>query len=79
MAHNPDYSQYISTIFTVPKLAFNPLTEINGIMNEDILARPLNVTLPTLPNSLDGYVPRNQKLRTYPYIYLGFNAPRWVI
>lgn len=25
------------------------------------------------PSSLDGYMPRNQKLRTYPYLYLGFN------
>lgn len=25
------------------------------------------------PSSLDGYMPRNQKLRTYPYVYLGFN------
>lgn len=25
------------------------------------------------PSQLDGYTPRNQKLRTYPYCYLGYN------
>lgn len=25
------------------------------------------------PSTLDGYTPKNQKLRTYPYLYLGFN------
>lgn len=25
------------------------------------------------PSNLDGYVPRNAKLRTYPYLFLGFN------
>lgn len=34
---------------------------------------PKTLTLQSLPNNLDGYVPHNQKLRTYPYIYLGFN------
>ena len=34
---------------------------------------PTTKTLVSTPNSLDGYVPRNQKLRTYPYLYLGFN------
>lgn len=27
----------------------------------------------TRPTTLDGYTPRNQKLRTYPYMYIGFN------
>lgn len=37
--------------------------------------RALNKTLVSTPSSLDGYTPRNQKLRTYPYLYLGFNPP----
>lgn len=28
----------------------------------------------SLPTTIDGYTPHNAKLRTYPYIYLGFNA-----
>lgn len=34
---------------------------------------PTTKTLLARSNSLDGYVPRNKKLLTYPYIYLGFN------
>ena len=35
---------------------------------------PTTKNFVSLPTSIDGYTPRNQKLRTYPYIYLGFNA-----
>lgn len=34
---------------------------------------PTTKTLLARSNSLDGYIPRNKKLLTYPYIYLGFN------
>lgn len=34
---------------------------------------PITKTLTSTPSNLDGYTPRNQKLRTYPYMYLGFN------
>ena len=34
---------------------------------------PIIESLISTPSSLDGYIPRNQKLRTYPYLYLGFN------
>ncbi len=30
-------------------------------------------TLVQTPSSLDGYTPRNQKLRQFPYLYLGYN------
>jgi len=66
-------TDFILTIFTVPKLAFNPNMNINGILDDDIQAIPRRVTLASTPNSLDGYTPRNQKLRTYPYMYVGFN------
>lgn len=72
----------ILTVFTVPKLAlwnkiphdtdptittfyFEPLME-------DYKETPLLKTLVSTPNTLDGYTPRNQKLRTYPYMYLRF-------
>lgn len=32
-------------------------------------------TLVSTPSSIDGYTPRNKKLLTYPYLYLGFNPP----
>ena len=34
---------------------------------------PTSKTLISTPSSLDGYTPKNQKLRTYPYLFLGFN------
>lgn len=30
-------------------------------------------TLLSTPSAIDGYTPRNQKLRQFPYLYLGFN------
>lgn len=30
-------------------------------------------TLTSRPSSIDGYTPRNKKLLTYPYLYVGFN------
>lgn len=42
-------------------------------MDSDFKASPIIKELLSTPSNLDGYVPRNQKLRTYPYMYLGFN------
>lgn len=44
-------------------------------MVSDFKATPVTKTLVSTPNNLDGYTPRNQKLRTYPYMYVGFNPP----
>ena len=74
----------IIAIFSVPALAlvgFNGLTLSELIEDSamllwivnDFKANPITVNLNSLPASLDGYTPRNQKLRTYPFIYLGFN------
>ena len=79
-----NYSDYIVSIFTVPKLAIKDFfTEDNRIpfsqyiyalkSPNDYMQTPTNKTLVSTPNTLDGYTPRNQKLRTYPYMYLGFN------
>ena len=79
------YSEYIIACFTVPKLAVkdfmvdaNKITTLNAPIY--VLQNPntynQSATLKTListPSTLDGYTPRNQKLRTYPYLYLGFN------
>lgn len=80
---NETYSDYIIACFTVPKIAVkdfmtleNKLTGIPAY----ILQRGKNYnqtatqkTLISTPTNLDSYSPRNQKLRTYPYLYLGFN------
>lgn len=78
------YGESIVAVFSIPALAlvgFNGWT-LSDLISSDALiywivndfkANPLNLNLVSLPSSLDGYTPRNQKLRTYPYIYLGFN------
>lgn len=66
-------TDYILNIFTVPKLAFYPLSNVSGAIDSDIKANPRPLTLISTPDNLDGYIPRNQKLRTYPYLYIGFN------
>lgn len=63
----------ILTIFTVPKLAFNGVTIPNNAIEDDIQAEPRTVTLNSTPDNLDGYIPKNGKVRTYPYCYIGFN------
>lgn len=77
------FSDSIMTIFSVP--AFS-LVGFNGWTIDDIVGSSIiwwvatNVNAPkfrkqlnSTPNNLDGYTPRNQKLRSYPYLYLGFN------
>lgn len=80
-----NYSDYIVACFSVPRLAVsNFMTSDNQIsgFNEPIYIlqngktynqNPTMKTLVSTPSNLDGYTPRNQKLRTYPYIYVGFN------
>lgn len=81
------YSDYLVSCFTVPRLAVSNfmnsghkidnynianiyiLDNSNYNNNQGITQK----TLVSTPNSLDGYTPRNQKLRTYPYLYVGFN------
>lgn len=74
----------IMTIFTIPAFAligFNnwtleDITEGLGVMwwvVNDIKAPKHTINLVSTPSTLDGYTPRNQKLRTYPFMYLGYN------
>lgn len=81
------YSDYIVSCFAVPKLAISnflndahkiPAYNIPNIYildnkNYNNNQNPTTKQLVSTPTSLDGYTPKNQKLRTYPYIYLGFN------
>ena len=74
----------ILTVFSIPKLAvldFIPpdVNENNEKVyyftpiEENFKQSEIFKTLIRLPETIDGYKPKNQKLRTYPYIYLGFN------
>lgn len=46
-----------------------------AIILDNHMESPITKTLISTPASLDGYTPRNQKLRQYPFLYLGFNPP----
>lgn len=71
----------ILNVFSIPKLAVKSLIPVDppgtttywwqvlGDHKENPLIKVLNST----PASIDGYTPKNQKLRTYPFTYLGFN------
>lgn len=82
--NNAGYGESIVAVFSVPALALvgfndwtlNDLINGNAILHwivNDFKANPVTVSMVSLPTSLDTYVPRNKKLLTYPYIYLGFN------
>lgn len=75
----------VISVYTIPAIAVSgalpnvsdtQLFDINSSFASWILnyqtSPGRDVTLQAIPNSLDGYVPRNQKLRQYPYMYLGF-------
>lgn len=79
------FSERIMTIFTIPALAvvgYNGLTideiNLNGIpatwITEAFTANPITTSLSSTPQDIDGYMPNNNKLLTYPYQYLGFTA-----
>lgn len=74
----------IMTIFTVPAFSlvgFNnwSLNDLQGTLLwwfvDDFSSTPIVQQLSGTPTALDGYSPRNQKLKTFPYCYIGFNPP----
>ena len=82
--NNAGFGQSIIAVFSVPALAFvgyNSLTLSELIEDSAMLlwivtdfkasAQTLNLT--ARPSTIDSYSPRNKKLLTYPYLYLGFN------
>ena len=82
--NNSGHGDAIMTIFTIPAFAligFNnwtleDITEGLGVMwwvVNDIKAPKRTINLVSTPSTLDGYTPRNQKLRTYPFMYVAFN------
>ena len=84
-------SEFVAATFTVPKLATTgilhglydtssatPTTpvDLNGIYALYNTATATTKTLTSTPSSLDGYTPKNNKVRQYPYMYVGFNPPQ---
>lgn len=65
----------IMTVFTIPKFACSLINNEKhyAVLSGDYTENPIIKNLIPTPSSLDGYTPVNQKLRTYPYLYLGFN------
>lgn len=75
-------ADFIVSTFTVPKLAVssfmineNKIGNFNvyAINKNNHLQPPTVKNLVSTPSKLDNYTPRNQKLRTYPFLYLGYN------
>lgn len=79
-----DYSDDIKAVFTVPSIAVlgygnysltqldNPDTTVGGWIHDHLESPGREFSLNSTPTTLDGYTPRNQKLRQYPFCYLGF-------
>lgn len=73
--------QNIMTVFTIPKFACtwaedNPITGKNyAVLSGDVFQQIITKTFTSRPSQIDNYSPRNKKLLTYPYLYLGFNPP----
>ena len=71
-------SEKIVALFTIPSFAVdsNNLTQLSGsVYYVAGKAASIVKTLISTPSSLDGYTPANAKVRTYPYMYVGFNPP----
>lgn len=71
-------SEKIVALFTIPSLAVDS-NNLTAMTDKTYLlsgkADPEIKTLISTPSSLDGYTPANAKVRTYPYMYVGFNPP----
>lgn len=79
-----DYSDDIKAVFTVPSVAIlgfggyslaqleNQSTTVGGWIHDELASTGREFTLNSTPTTLNGYSPRNAKLRQYPYVYLGF-------
>lgn len=69
-------SEKVVAHFTCPKVALKGNITQLGTTGVYVVHGKSNVTTQSListPATLDGYTPVNQKLRQYPYMYLGFN------
>ena len=72
-------SEKVVAHFSCPKVALkNNISELGstGIYCVHGTSSVTTQNLVSTPATLDGYTPVNQKLRQYPYMYLGFNPPQ---
>lgn len=75
-------SDYVVACFTIPQIAaIGNLHYLMPVVDAHtfVIAGDATATTKTLtstPAALDGYSPVNQKLRQYPYLYIGFNPPQ---
>ena len=89
-ANVSNQSEKVIAFFTVPKVAvLTIMTSANRLpyqsggsvayIDNIYIANGTSTaqidTFLARPTTLDGYTPRNKKLLTYPYLYLGFNSP----
>ena len=72
----------IIAVFTVPKFCVKSQIPVDPGGGTNYYFKPLELNfkqdpviknLVSTPTTIDGYTPKNNKLRTYPYLYLGFN------
>lgn len=73
-------SEYVVAHFTVPYAAIKTnMRDLDdaytGLKTLSGTTTAPTTTLISTPTTLDGYTPRNQKLRQYPFLYVGFNPP----
>lgn len=81
--NNAGQGDKIITVFSVPYFAVKDFVnesqdpsvhEYYALpITRDFMQSAIVKTLNSLPQNLNGYTPKNQKLRTYPFLYLGFN------
>ena len=72
-------SEKLVAIFTVPSFAIDGNNKTNLTGTVYYLSGKASATTKTLnstPTALDGYTPKNNKVKTYPYVYVGFNPPQ---
>lgn len=75
-------SEKVVAHFSIPSLAANGNTNdftsgaLSGVYLLAGSATPTSKTLLSTPSQVDGYTPKNAKVLTYPYVYLGFNPPQ---
>ncbi len=70
----------ILDVFTVPKLAVKSALPIDSptvypfaVLPSTFFENATTKNINGVPTTIDGYTPKNAKLKTYPYCYLGFN------
>lgn len=71
----------IFAVFSLPKLAVHTFLDNNSLSNFFVQLPQVHKQALTYiafidkPEQIQGYIPRNKKLLTYPYCYLGFTHP----